>query len=193
MKKIEVVPYDPNWASIFQDFKAVYEQHLGDSIMAVEHVGSTSVEGLAAKPIIDMDLIVEDDDEQMKRVIELVEALGYTHVGDLGITGREAFRYTDVTIPKDGSGRTWMAHHLYACRSGCASLLNHLYLRDYLRTHPEAVQTYGQLKQRLAQSFPNDINAYIAGKTDFIVNILAKQGLGTSDLDNISKVNKGES
>src|SRR6185436_17206244 len=114
-----------------------------DLALAIEHVGSTSVPGLAAKPIIDMTVIVRSAD--ITRTIERLATIGYVHRGNLGIEDREAF-HNPPQSP---------AHHLYLCAAGSLGLLNPLALRDYLRIHPDAVRAYGELKKTLAQRFPN--------------------------------------
>lgn len=177
---IEVVPYDPTWPNIFEQLRARIWPQVSDIAIAIEHVGSTSVPGLAAKPIIDLDVIVASTDD-VPMVIERLQALGYVHRGDLGIPGREAF-YAPEGLP---------AHHLYLCYQGSLGLRNHLALRDYLRSHPEAVRAYAELKQRLAAEHAHDIAAYTAGKTDLILRILAELGLSPDSLASIEQANKG--
>jgi GrpB-like predicted nucleotidyltransferase (UPF0157 family) len=135
-----VVEYDPLWATLFTEFKASIWPHVKDIASAFEHVGSTSVPGLAAKPIIDIDIIVSNMSVAL-RVIQRLTPLGYTHRGDLGIKGRHAFFHPSE--PPD--------HHLYVCLEGSIGLRNHLVLRDYLRIHPVAATQYGTLKMRLAE------------------------------------------
>ncbi len=101
--------------------------------------------------------------ELLPEVITRLSALGYSHEGDLGITGREAFRQPLNGLP---------AHHLYACVAGAGALADHIDLRDYLRSHREAVIEYGELKKQLAALYPHDIDLYIAGKTPFITRCL---------------------
>jgi GrpB-like predicted nucleotidyltransferase (UPF0157 family) len=134
---------------------------LGSIAVAIEHVGSTAVPGLAAKPIIDMDVVVASAGD-VRVAIERLAALGYVHQGNLGIVGREAFE-TPAGLP---------AHHLYVCIHGGAALQNHLQVRDYLRRHADAAATYGRLKKTLAESFPDDIEKYMSGKTDFLTGVL---------------------
>ena len=154
MDKIIVLDYDPNWAKEFEALKAVLANCLGSLPISIEHVGSTSVPGLSAKPIIDLDIIIEDDDRILAEVIQKLATLGYPHRGDLGVPGREAFKWLGSEFPKGSSGRSWMKHHLYVCRKGSPSLENHLNLRNYLRAHPEKVREYSELKKALAQQFP---------------------------------------
>lgn len=191
-KEVIVKDYDPNWSECFAKLKQVFEQYLGDLILAVEHVGSTSVEGLAAKPIIDLDLIVEDDGRNLSPVIEKLAELGYIHRGDLGIAGREAFKRNSAKVPFDNSDREWMNHHLYVCKRNSASLLNYLKLRDYLRENVEARIEYGKIKKDLAKKYPFAIDSYIEGKTAFILKILKALDFDDSDLQNIKNQNKAE-
>lgn len=192
MKKrtIVVVDYDPKWQAEFEALKAVLLTVLDGHILAIEHVGSTSIIGLKAKPIIDLDVIIDAKGQKLPYVIQQLATLGYQHVGDLGITGREAFKRTDEKTPKDGSAKTWMAHHLYVCPEGSIGLNNHLKFRDYLRAHPKTVEAYGALKQRLAKQFPHDIDAYVTGKSDFILEILQKTGVQQSTIKQIRKENE---
>jgi GrpB-like predicted nucleotidyltransferase (UPF0157 family) len=179
-RRIEVVPYDPSWPYIFEQLRERIWPAIHDLALTIEHVGSTSVPGLAAKPIIDMDIVVAAV-ESVPLVIERLKPLGYAHRGNLGIAGREAFA-SPVGLPE---------HHLYLCQQDSLALRNHLALRDYLRSHPQAAQAYGALKQRLAAKHACDIDGYVAGKTDLIVNILAESGLSSDALEAIRRANKG--
>lgn len=186
-KKIVIHDYNPAWTLEFDALKAIFIKHIVGEIIGVEHVGSTSIPGLKAKPIIDIDIVVSDKN-QLKIVIGKLEKLGYRHVGDLGITGREAFKRKDSKTPDTGSKRSWMKHNLYVCIQGSIGLANHLNFRDYLRAHPEKTVEYSKLKQKLAKEFTYDIDAYIDGKTDFIVEILRLAGMD----DEVTKLIDGE-
>lgn len=190
MKKITVTDYNPNWKLQFEALKACIERPLKGLILAIEHVGSTSVEGLAAKPIIDMDIIIEEEGETLQQVILKLAKMGYTHRGDLGVKNRHAFKRQSDSVPFCNLNQTWQDHHLYVCKKGIASLQNHLLLRDYLRTHPEAVIEYGELKKRLAAKYPYDIDSYIEGKTPLIVDILQKQGFNRQEAEDIEEQNR---
>lgn len=189
MNKIIIANYDPNWPKVFQSLKTIFEERFSPLFLSVEHVGSTSVPNLVAKPKIDLDIIVEDK-EKVKAVVVELEKLGYQHRGDLGIKGREAFLRNSDLIPNIGTGEKWMEHNLYVCIQGIPSLQNHLLFRDYLRNHLEAVAEYGTLKKALAQKHPYDIDAYIEGKTAFILDILAKKGFESETLKDIEEQNK---
>jgi len=188
-KKIIVVDYDPKWAEQFAELRDLLLRYVKDDILSIEHVGSTSVVGLKAKPIIDLDIIVADE-ERMKKVIAQLAKLGYEHIGDMGVKGREAFKRPAENILTDGTGRKWFAHHLYVCPRESIGLQNHLALRDYLRQHPAKILEYGDLKQHLAEKYPYDIDAYIAGKTNFITTVLSEMGLNESDISVIKKNNE---
>ena len=84
-------------------------------------------------------------------------------------------------------------HHLYVCREGVTPLRNHLALRDYLRSHPDKVVAYGELKKRLAQQFPHDIDSYISGNTDFILDILEESSFSDNELQWIAHPNRNPS
>lgn len=187
-KKVVVEHYNPQWAVIFQEFKAIYQNLLGDLALAIEHVGSTSVIGLAAKPIIDMDIVVRNEDD-LQAVLQKMTVLGYRHVGDYGIKNREVLKGISDKVPLDGSDRIWQRHHLYVCVQGATSLENHLKFRNYLRQHPKKIQEYGKLKQQLAQQFTYNIDEYIAHKTPFITAILEEVGFDAMLLESIREQN----
>ena len=165
---VEVVPYDSAWKSDFEKIKAEIEGALGDLIVAIEHVGSTSVEGLSAKPCIDIDVVIEDY-SVFDAVVLNLEKLGYIHEGDLGIKDREAFKYTSKPHLKK--------HHLYVCPRSSQELHRHITFRDFLRGNPSAAQRYGCVKKRAAELFPNDIEKYIEYKSACIEELYIMCGL----------------
>lgn len=187
-KEVIVVPYSNNWASVFQELSTIFNKYLKDYIIGIEHVGSTSVPGLAAKPIIDLDLVIKDK-SNFKEIIRVLKELGYNYLGEMGIVGRDAFERMSDLSPADGSGKQWLRHHLYVCTQDSMGLKNHIRFRDYLRSHPEIVIEYGTLKTELAKKYPFDIDSYIDGKTDFIISILAKNGFDDEILQNIKQQN----
>ena len=187
-KKIVVENYNAQWAITFQAFKAIYQNLLGDLALSIEHVGSTSVVGLAAKPIIDMDIVVRNEAD-LQAVLQKMSLLGYRHLGDFGIKNREVLKGISDKVPIDGSNKIWQKHHLYVCIEGVSSLDNHLKFRNYLRQHPQKAQEYGELKQRLAQQFTYDIDEYIAHKTPFITAVLEATGFDATVLKSIRAEN----
>ena len=176
---IEVVPPDPSWPQTFERLRDRLWPWIRREALAVEHVGSTSVPGLPAKPIIDM-TIVAPNDAAVTQIIHRLTFAEYHHRGDLGIAGREAFS-SPAFLP---------SHHLYACVDGALPLRNHLALRDYLRAHPDAARTYGQIKQQLARQYPDDMDAYIAGKTGIILDLLQRAGFSTEEIEQIAAANR---
>jgi len=188
--KIIVLDYDPEWAIQFEELKEVLFKHLNSEEIEIEHIGSTSIKGLKAKPIIDLDIIINKDDALMDEVINKLSKLGYKHVGNLGISGREAFKRINSKTPIDGSNKEWFKHNLYLCEKGSIGLLNHLNFRNFLRENPNLIVEYGLLKQNLAKKYPYDIDSYIDGKTNFIIDILSKTGMKESETKIINKENK---
>lgn len=175
---IVVTDYDPAWPETFSALKARIWPALAGIALAVEHVGSTAVPGLAAKPIIDMNVVVPTPADVPAGIAALA-SVGYVHRGDLGVAGREAF-YAPADLPP---------HHLYLSPVGSQPLRNHLALRDYLRSRPDAVARYAALKKELAQRFPRDIDSYIDGKTALIVGFLQEAGMVEADLAQIRGIN----
>ena len=169
------VPYDPEWPVHFAKISRILKSALGEECIAIEHVGSTAVPGLSAKPKIDMDVVI-DSMSHFSAVSRLLEGLGYYPQGDLGRTDREAFGRQDDRVPFDGVGTVQPKHNLYVCTKESSYLREHLAFRDYLRVHPEAALAYSALKNGLAERDRYDQEAYVAGKTEFIRGILVKAG-----------------
>lgn len=158
-----VVDYDPQWPRLFAQLRAPIAAALGDLARPIEHVGSTSVPGLAAKPVIDVDVVLARADG-LPEAIERLAALGYEHEGDLGIAGREAFRHApDLPV-----------HHLYVCTPDCSEHSRHIAFRDYLRRHRAEADAYGALKRRLAAQYRNDRAGYGTAKDAFVLGILER-------------------
>ncbi|MEI6311289.1 MAG: GrpB family protein [Bacteroidota bacterium] len=185
---IQLEKYNAEWAFEFERLKSIFIKKLEGYSIQVEHIGSTSVVGMQAKPILDIDIIIPDT-SNLKEIISLLETLGYEYVGDLGIKDREAFKQPFVYVPNDGSSIHWMKHNLYICLAGSIALQNHLYLRNYLRQHPLAADEYSRLKEKLATKYPNDIDSYVKYKTPFITSILAEMGIDEISLRAIKKAN----
>lgn len=155
-KPVEVVDYDAAWPARFRALADRAAAALGGIALRIEHVGSTSVPGLAAKPVIDLDVLVRAED--VPAAIERLARIGYAHRGDLGIPGREAFR------PPPGEPK----HHLYVCVAECRGYHEHLLFRDHLRAHPHAAAEYAALKRRLAAGHRDDGEAYQLAKSAWI-------------------------
>lgn len=149
--------YTPNWPQAFTQLATALNEAAGDHLTAVEHVGSTAVPGLAAKPIIDIDMVypIGGDFNALKTVMETI---GYYHNGDQGIPGREVFKRRPEAAhhPVFDS----VAHHLYVCREDNEELRRHLAFRDFLRTHPETLAEYQSLKREIARLAEEERGAY---------------------------------
>ena len=177
-RPVEIVEYDPEWPEVFADLSAVIGRILGDLALGIEHVGSTAVPGLCAKPIIDLYVVILSR-ERLPQVVQALSGLGYVHQGDLGIVGREAFGIVGADVPRDGRGRLWPEHHLYVCAGDSIELRRHLAFRDALRADPLRAAAYGVLKRQLAQQFRDDRDGYCQGKTLFIESVLRPLGADT--------------
>jgi GrpB-like predicted nucleotidyltransferase (UPF0157 family) len=167
-RPIRIVDYDPNWPTLYQELRDRVAAVLGDLVIGIEHVGSTSIPGCQAKPIIDMDVLISSMMD-LRQTIARLATLGYVHEGDLGIPGREAF----------ASPQNAPLHHLYVCTSQSVEYHQHILLRDYLRAHPEEMRAYNALKQRPAHQFRHDRNAFSKGKNEFVAMILQHAAQGT--------------
>lgn len=167
-KKVTVVDYNDVWAENFLVIKNELLEALGELALSIEHVGSTSVAGLPAKPIIDIDVVINTG-EDLNCVIHKLGSIGYEFEGDLGVKDRYAFKY---------EGKEHLQkHHLYVCPKTSEELHRHIVFRDYLRSHPVDTAVYGQIKREAAELYPNDIEGYIQHKSSFIADIYKKCGL----------------
>ena len=167
-KKVIVLPYDAAWESAFEAIRAEIQTALGDLMLGIEHVGSTSVKGMSAKPCIDIDVVIRDY-SVFDAVVQKLDNIGYIHEGDLGIKDREAFKYADKSH--------LMTHHLYVCPRDSEELHRHIVFRDFLRRTPEAVRKYSLVKEKAAALFPDEIEQYIAFKAPCIEELYKECGL----------------
>ena len=166
--KVVVLPYDEEWIFDFEKIKNELEKALGDLIVGIEHVGSTAVKGLSAKPCIDIDIIIKDY-SVFESVVNELNQIGYIHEGDLGIKDREAFKYSDK--------QHLQKHHLYVCPAYSEELRRHITFRDFLRKDPDAARRYSAVKEEAARLFPSDIDKYIEYKSPCIKELYAECGL----------------
>lgn len=184
---IVIEDYSPKWATDFEKLKDIFSRSLGNLAVELHHVGSTSVPQLAAKPIIDIDIVIENAGA-LPQVSEKLSSIGYENVGDLGIKDRFAFKQ----INSDKFKMPEIRHHLYVCPRDSVTLNNHLALRDFLRSNRERADRYGKLKKELAAKYPHDIDSYIEHKTDFILQILEESNFDKDALANIREQNKSK-
>jgi len=162
---VRLVPYQADWPACFAAEAERLRQALGGRIGAVEHMGSTAIPGMPAKPIIDMAASVES----------LAEAEGL--IPDLARLGYEWHERDRQDVPdrlyfvrRTADGRA-TTHHLSLAEPASDFWARHLAFRDYLRTHPEAAAEYAELKRDLARKFPTDRGAYVDGKEAFVKRI----------------------
>jgi GrpB-like predicted nucleotidyltransferase (UPF0157 family) len=160
---ITIADYDERWPAQFSGLQRELRSALGDVAIAIEHVGSTAVSGLAAKPVIDIDVVIASSDE-LPVVIERLARIGYEHEGDLGIGGRHAFKSPKANPPR----------HVYVCFRGATALREHLAFRDYLQSNLQAADAYASLKRELAGTVGDDRAEYTAGKTNFVRDVLSR-------------------
>jgi GrpB-like predicted nucleotidyltransferase (UPF0157 family) len=164
-QEIIVCDYDPEWPHWFEQLRARLWPTVAPVALRIDHIGSTSVPGLAAKPIIDMDVVVASPAE-VDLAIARLEGVGYRWRGDLGITGREAFR-----PPPDAADPP---HHLYVVVENNKAHLDHWLLRDLLRADAEASDRYAALKRRNRELAGGDIDYYVAAKADLVAELLTR-------------------
>ena len=159
---VVVVNYDKSWKQWFEVLRERIGSALGDVALRIEHVGSTSIEGLSAKPIIDIDVVIKDS-SYLNEAIKRLAVIGYEHEGNLGVTGREAFSY-------NGS-QPQPSHHLYVCPEDSPELTRHIAFRDWLRAHPVQAEKYSEIKKKGARLFPYNIEGYMEYKSPYIHEI----------------------
>ncbi|HEV2797394.1 MAG TPA: GrpB family protein [Nocardioides sp.] len=169
MSTVQVVDWSPQWVEQFEAVAAVLRDALHAVRSAeVEHVGSTSVPGLAAKPILDIDVVV--DATEVPAAVAALEAVGYVHRGDRGVAGRAAFHAPDE--PR---------RHVYVCTAGTTNVRNHLAVRDVLRTRDDLRDAYAAVKIALAADPDMDIETYVAGKSAVLQQVLEVSGEFSDD------------
>jgi GrpB-like predicted nucleotidyltransferase (UPF0157 family) len=175
---VEVVRYSELWPAAFASVSAVLGNALADIGSAqVEHVGSTSVPGLAAKPVLDIDVIVDTAD--VVRAVTALEEIGYVHRGDLGVAGREAFHAPDESPRR----------HVYVCERGTLHVRNHLAVREVLRRDAALRDEYSRVKLELAADPAMDIDTYIARKSGVLQEVLARSDLTPEECREILRLN----
>ncbi|HEY9799365.1 MAG TPA: GrpB family protein [Leptolyngbyaceae cyanobacterium] len=156
--KVEVVPHDAAWRSKFADESNLITPALGDNLVMIHHIGSTSIPGIYAKPIIDI-LVEVKDITEVDQQNAAMTALGYEAMGEFVIPGRRYFRKHIASQ---------RSHHVHIFAADSPEVERHLAFRDYMIAHPEYAQKYSELKRELAKLYPEDIYGYMDGKDGFI-------------------------
>ncbi|KXH70489.1 MAG: hypothetical protein AM326_04395, partial [Candidatus Thorarchaeota archaeon SMTZ-45] len=155
------------WLTWFERLSTFLMTKLGQNVIRIEHVGSTTIPGTDAKPIIDIDIVIRWLD--FDRIKSNLEKIGYVHLGDLGITGREVFDLRDLELK-----RQLPNHHLYVCDQHSEELHRHIAFRDYLREHPAVANEYSNIKMHLVEMYSGNRERYIQGKDILVREILEK-------------------
>lgn len=159
---VEIVEYDPLWKDLFEEERRSLLNAIDDLVSSIEHVGSTSIPGLASKPVIDIVAVVEVE-RAPTTYIERVSPLGYVYQEQEDEPIRIYFR--------KGMPRT---HHLHFVVRNTDQYWDHILFRDYLREHTDEIEEYAELKKDLARRFREDREAYWEGKDHFIKSVLRK-------------------
>lgn len=157
---VVVAEYDPCWTAVYKTEAALLLAAGPFDIVKVHHIGSTSVEGLAAKPIIDI-LIELSIEYNPARLWTGMQALGYEAMGEFGIPGREYFR----------KGRQTRTHQVHGFVESDPNVVRHIAFRDYLRAHAGAREEYAHIKREAATAAPEDIERYMDLKDPFIKRV----------------------
>ena len=168
MRAVKVTEYNKDWPLMYEKEAVKLRKIFRSEIIEIYHIGSTSVDGLIAKPIIDIMPVVRDvnriDDYNTKMI-----DIGYEPKGENGLPSRRFFQ-------KGGDERT---HHIHFYEMGNTEIERHLAFRNYLRTHPDVLKKYGSLKKELSQRFSRDIEAYISGKEQLVSEIEKRRWIGS--------------
>lgn len=168
-KTVRVAPYDARWPLLFDAERERIDDAVraaGLPLLELEHVGSTSVPGLAAKPILDI-AAGRASAVPGAEYVPVLERLGYVHRGEQGLPGREFFRRGELR-----------SHHLHLVERGGMHWRRYVVFRDALRADVALRDAYGALKQELARRFPHDREAYIDGKTEFVTRVVGGDDRG---------------
>lgn len=177
--RVTVEAHNPLWKFEFHKLSKIYHDRLVGLILAVEHVGSTAIANLCAKPILDIDIVIEDAGLLPDIIVQL-GGMGYFHEGNLGIPGREAFQLQDPVLLTGGKAEKVMDHHLYVCVAGSEELRRHIAFRETLQKNPEAAAAYGTLKKGLALTAENRA-AYTEGKSLFIQSLMERKWIDSEN------------
>ena len=165
---VRLAPYRAEWKQLYEEEAARLSSVLGDKVLRVEHVGSTAIDGIDAKPLIDMMAAVESLDEA-RDLVPVLEGMGYEHRGNGGVEGR-------IFLAKGPRSRR--THHLSLTEITSDHWQRSILFRDYLRAHPEVAEEYGELKRELARKYPEDRESYTAGKDRFIEQVIESARTG---------------
>ncbi|HEY5625147.1 MAG TPA: GrpB family protein [Dehalococcoidia bacterium] len=164
---IVIADYDPRWAAMYADESARIQAAAGEWLLGIEHVGSTAVPGLAAKPIVDIMPGLQSLADT-PHIVSAMEGLGYQYIPEYEDELPER-RY--FVLPAGRGYRHKRLFHIHAVETTSAFWRRHLAFRNYLRSHPDIAGEYAALKSRLAAEYGSDREGYTEAKTEFITRI----------------------
>jgi GrpB-like predicted nucleotidyltransferase (UPF0157 family) len=162
-----VEKYNPEWPRWFEDIKAFLGEEVSQASIGIEHVGSTSIPGMVAKPIIDIIIVIEP--ERWEEIKVILEDRGYHYRGDQGIPEREVFRLKEDTVKSPPP-----FHHLYVCPEPSLELKKETAFRDYLKENRADAERLSALKWELAEKYDNDKYPYMDSKDAMCKEITEK-------------------
>jgi GrpB-like predicted nucleotidyltransferase (UPF0157 family) len=165
-KSVGLVPHKKEWKTLFEQEEKSIRAAMGEYLVEIQHIGSTSIAEIAAKPIIDIMVGVRDL-RDVEKCIPPLEKIGYEYRGEHGVAGRPFFRKGTTAAS---------THHLSVVKFSGNVWKKHLLFRDYLRENADAARKYDELKKDLAIKFKNNREAYTDGKTEFVEEILRAAG-----------------
>lgn len=164
---VRIVEYDPRWPELYEQEKRLILGVIGQTVVDIEHVGSTAVRGLRAKPIVDIMIAVIHLRDAAK-CVEPLEKIGYEYVAEHEKLIPERRYFHKGKPPKE------QHYHLHMVELTSYFWRRHLLFRNYLRTHPEVAQEYADLKRKLAAQYGSDREGYTTAKTHFIESVVTK-------------------
>ncbi len=171
--RILIAEYDPAWPRLFEDEQRRLQVAIDEWTAAIEHVGSTAVPSLTAKPIIDIGITLTSLEDALKCITPLLK-LGYQCLGEYGIPGRIFFRrLTDAPLPGQTQSGVARTHYVHMYQRDHDEFVQQILFRNYIRSHPETARAYEQEKRRLAHEH-SDMNEYATAKSEFVQGILAR-------------------
>lgn len=188
--EVTIEPYSPAWAAEFRQTKVSLEKILKDiPICSIEHVGSTSIPGLAAKPVLDINIIVTS--ETLPSVRAALVSAGYFYCGEMNVPGRFAFRQPGYGQKEAAWGHSdgEMRRNTYAMIEGCVALKNHMDIKRVLTNDEDLREEYGRVKKQLEEREFTNIGEYVMAKNEILWKILVAAGWNAEDLEELRKAN----
>lgn len=189
--RVTILPYDESWVTAFSAIQAALSVALATvKVVSIEHVGSTSVPGMAAKPVIDIDIVVAEED--ITAAIAALELNGYTYHEETASLDRYSFRYNNHQRHAKGTEEQMtgeIRRNVYICGPRSQSLKNHLAVREALRNDRELREEYSRVKMELAKDDHTTLSDYVDGKDAVLRKVLSKGGFSKEDLDDVEKAN----